>query len=147
MRDFAALGARLALGASFLYSIADRFGFLGPPGVPNVSWGTFARFTAYVGLLNGYLPKPVIPGLAVMESIVELSLAILLIVGFSLRWVSYASALLLLSFAVTMTFALGVGAPLGYSVFTASAAALMVGAEGSERWSIDALLKRRRGER
>lgn len=145
MRDFASLSARLALGTSFFYSVADRFGLLGQPGTPNVSWGSFARFTTYVGLLNAYLPKPIIPTLAVMESIIEFSFAILLLLGFHLRWISYASALLLLSFAVTMTFALGVGAPLGYSVFTASAAALMLGAGGSQRWSIDALLTRWRG--
>jgi hypothetical protein len=39
MRDYASLALRLALGLTFLYSVADRFGVLGPPGSPNISWG------------------------------------------------------------------------------------------------------------
>lgn len=135
MRDYASLAARLALGISFLYAILDRFGLLGPPGTPNVSWGTFARFTGYVGVLNWYVPKAIVPSLAVVETVVELSLAVLLIVGFRIRIVSYASAALLLSFALAMTFSAGIGAPLAYSVFTASAGAFLLGACGSTRWA------------
>ena len=142
MRDYASIAARLALGVTFLYSIADRFGFLGPPGSANVSWGTFSRFASYVGILNWYLPKATITSLAIIETILEILLAILLITGIRLRVVSYASATLLLSFAVTMTIAAGIGAPLAYSVFTASAAAFLLGAAGSERWTIDALFRR-----
>lgn len=140
MRNYASLAARLALGFSFLYAILDRFGVLGPPGTANVSWGSFPRFAAYVGILNWYLPKSFIPALAVVETAIELTLALLLIVGVRLRIVSYASALLLFSFALAMTFAAGIGAPLAYSVFTASAAALLLGATGSHLWSVDALV-------
>jgi uncharacterized membrane protein YphA (DoxX/SURF4 family) len=139
VRDYASLATRLALGFSFLYAILDRFGVLGGPGAPNVSWGSFARFIAYVGMLNWYVPKPLIPSLAVVETAIELSLALLLLFGLWLRFASLASALLLLSFAVTMTIEAGIGAPLGYSVFTASAAAFLLGAAGSVRWSLDTL--------
>jgi len=42
--EIARLFARLALGASFLSAVADRFGLLGPYGAKNVSWGNFAHF-------------------------------------------------------------------------------------------------------
>jgi uncharacterized membrane protein YphA (DoxX/SURF4 family) len=90
-------------------------------------------------MLNWYVPKPLIPSLAVVETAIELSLALLLLFGLWLRFASLASALLLLSFAVTMTIEAGIGAPLGYSVFTASAAAFLLGAAGSVRWSLDTL--------
>ena len=45
--EIARLFARLALGASFLSAVADRFGLWGPYGAKNVSWGTFAHFVEY----------------------------------------------------------------------------------------------------
>lgn len=127
-RDYASIALRMALGLTFLYAIADRFGLLGPPGAPNVSWGSFARFTAYVGTLNWYLPHFAVPALAYAETVVETSLAIALVIGVQLRRVAFLSGLLLLSFALTMAVASGIGAPFAASVFTASAAAFMLSA-------------------
>ncbi len=47
MRTFSSVFLRLALGLSFLSAVADRFGWWGPFGHPNVAWGSFARFVAY----------------------------------------------------------------------------------------------------
>jgi uncharacterized membrane protein YphA (DoxX/SURF4 family) len=124
VRDYPALLLRLALGITFLSAIADRFGWLGPPGTPNVSWGTFGHFVAYVGVLNWYLPKAVIPALAVVETAIETLCALLLVAGLWLRVTATASAVLLLSFALTLTFSSGYEAALSYSVWTAAAAAL-----------------------
>jgi putative oxidoreductase len=136
MRDYSSLALRLALGLTFLYSVADRFGWLGPPGTANVSWGTFASFTAYVGILNWYLPHAIIPAIACIDTALELILGLALIVGLWLRLTAMVSAVLLFSFGVTMSVAGGIGAPFQYSVFTASAAALVLAASGSLRWSI-----------
>ena len=136
MRDYASIALRLALGLTFLYAIADRFGVLGPPGTPNISWGNFSRFTAYVGTLNWYVPHLFVPALAWVETVLETLLGIGLVLGVLLRQVAFVSALLLLSFALTMAVAVGIGAPLAASVFTASAAAFMLAVGGSERWSI-----------
>ena len=139
MRDSASVALRLALGLTFLYAIADRFGLLGPPGAPNVSWGNFARFTAYVGILNWYLPHFIIPTLARVETVLETLLGIALLLGVWLRPVALASGLLLSSCALTMAIASGIGAPLAASVFNAAAAAFMLAVVGSSRWSIDGL--------
>jgi hypothetical protein len=48
--------------------------------------------------------------------------------GFYQRIVARTSAALLTSFALTMSTALGMLAPMGYGVFTAAAAALLLGA-------------------
>ena len=45
--EIARLFARLALKASFLSAVADRFGLWGPYGAKNVSWGNFAHFLEY----------------------------------------------------------------------------------------------------
>ena len=119
---------RVALGVTFLVSIADRFGLLGPYGARNVSWGDWNHFQQYVGILNWFVPKVLISALAVVETGIELALGIALLLGFYLRLVAWSSAVLLGSFALTMSLALGIVAPLSYSVFTAAAAALLLGA-------------------
>jgi hypothetical protein len=61
---FSSVFLRFALGLSFLSAVADRFGFWGSFGEHHVAWGTFARFVAYTGQLNWFLPKGTITTLA-----------------------------------------------------------------------------------
>jgi hypothetical protein len=51
-KGWATVYLRLALAVGFLTAVTDRFGFWGPPGAPNVSWGDLQQFTVYAGLLN-----------------------------------------------------------------------------------------------
>jgi uncharacterized membrane protein YphA (DoxX/SURF4 family) len=119
---------RLALGITFLVAVGDRFGCLGPYGSKNVSWGDWTHFVQNVAALNSFVPKSLIPGLSVLETIIELGLGIALLLGIYQRVVAWSTAALLLSFALTMSIALGIVAPLSYSVFTALGAALLLGA-------------------
>src|SRR5215813_15500220 len=95
---------RLALGITFLVSIADRFGWLGRPGSKNVSWGDWKHFVQYVAILNWFVPKALISGLAVLETAIELGLGVALVLGIYMRVVAWSSAALLMAFALTMTF-------------------------------------------
>lgn len=142
MRDCASLALRVALGLTFLFSVADRFGLLGPPGTPDVSWGTFARFTAFVAVLNWFAPHAIAPAIAWIDTMLEASFGFALLLGLWLRPVAAASALLLLTFAATMSVAVGIGAPFQYSVFTAAAAAFLLAVAGSSKWTADAALHR-----
>lgn len=135
---------RLSLGITFLVAISDRFGLLGPHGSKNVSWGDWTHFVQYVAVLNWFVPKPLIPGLAVLETTIELALGVALVLGSYQRVVAWSSAALLMSFALTMSMALGVIAPLSYSVFSALGGALLLGAvapapaaQGSMRSAVD----------
>ncbi len=144
MRDYASLALRVALALTFLYSLADRFGWVGPPGAANVSWGTVSRFTTYVGTLNWFLPHSLIAVLSWIDTSLEAALGLMLLAGLWLRGVSLVSGLLLLAFATAMGVASGIGAPFQYSVFTASAAAFLLASQPSDRWSLDRLLQLRR---
>ncbi|HYK52972.1 MAG TPA: MauE/DoxX family redox-associated membrane protein [Candidatus Eremiobacteraceae bacterium] len=143
MRDYASLALRAALGITFLFSVADRFGLLGPPGTPGVSWGTFPRFAAYAGMLNWYAPHGLVPIIAWVDTGLEIFLGVALLAGLWLRRVAIIAALLLLAFALTMARSNGIGAPFAYSVFTAAAGAFMLASTSSTRWSVDDLLKGR----
>lgn len=130
---------RLALGVSFLSAVADRFGLWGAVGKPHVAWGTFARFVAYTGQLNWFLPKATIPTLAIVATCAETLLGILLVAGWQTRIAAFLSGVLLLLFAVTMTVALGIKAPLDFSVFSASGGAFLLASCAEYPFSIDQL--------
>lgn len=128
IRSLAAWVGRLAVAAGFLSAVADRFGAWGAPGQPRVAWGDWAHFVGYTGQLNWFVPGALVPAVAIVATVAEVALAILLLIGYRLRLVAYASAALLFLFAAAMTVALGMKSPLDYSVFAAAAAAFLLGA-------------------
>ena len=134
---------RCALGLGFLSAVADRFGLWGAFGQPNVEWGTFPRFLDYTHTLNWYVPAGMIPPLGVIATGAETLFGLLLLVGWHTRIAALSSALLLLSFAVAMTMALGIKAPLNFAVFTGVGGALLLANCESFPISVDALLFRR----
>src|SRR6185312_13033480 len=138
------LFARLALGASFLSAVADRFGLWGPHGAKNVSWGDFSHFVQYTGAVTSLFPSSFTVSFAWAATVAETLLGILLIAGFKTRMASALSGLLLLLFAVAMVTGLGVKAPLDYSVFSAAAAAFLLALWEPDRFTLDKLLNRSR---
>lgn len=115
---------RLSLASAFLSASVDRLGWWGPPGSPNVAWGAWQPFVDYTAHLLWFIPSAWIGFFAVIATVSEILLGLWLLIGIRLQWAAFASAALLLSFALSMTLADGVKGPLNYSVFTAFAAAL-----------------------
>jgi uncharacterized membrane protein YphA (DoxX/SURF4 family) len=140
LTKFSSVFLRLALGISFLSAVADRFGIWGAYGQPNVSWGDYARFVAYTAKLNWFLPAAMIPTLAMIATAAETILGLLLVLGWKTRIAALLSGLLI-TFALTMTLALGVKAPLNLPVFSAAGAALLLGACEKVPLGLDELLQ------
>jgi thiosulfate dehydrogenase [quinone] large subunit len=130
---------RLALGGTFLISVADRFGLWGPPGAKNVAWGDFAHFTRYAGLLNPWAPAALVPILAVIATCAEIVLGMGLILGLFTRWCALLSGFLILLFALGMCIGTGFKSAVNASVFSASAAAFALLILGAGPWSLDRL--------
>ena len=122
LERFAIFYARVALGVAFLSAVADRFGLWGKYS----GWGNFANFTKYTAEVNSFMPAFIIPFLAWAATIAELSLGILLIFGVWTRWVAFSTAALLFLFGASMAISFGLKSPLDYSVFSASAGALLL---------------------
>ena len=118
----ATLYVRVALGSAFLSAVADRFGLWGKYG----GWGNFQNFTHYVAQVNSFLPAFTIPFLAWAATIAETSLGVLLLLGLWPRRVAVGSAVLLAMFGTAMAISFGIKSPLDYSVFSASAGALLL---------------------
>lgn len=83
-------------------------------------------FEQYTAEVNAFMPRPTIPFLAWAATAAELGLGALLVLGVWRRPVALASAALLLIFGLAMALSLGIKSPLDYSVFSASAAALLL---------------------
>jgi thiosulfate dehydrogenase (quinone) large subunit len=128
---------RLALGSTFLAAVMDRFGLWGPSGTRNVAWGNFDTFLAYTAQLNPYLPTAWIPTLGWIVTLAEVACGLALIVGFQTWRVAVVSGLMLLAFALGMIMGAGIKAPLSYSVFSASAGALLLATAAHDPVSID----------
>jgi uncharacterized membrane protein YphA (DoxX/SURF4 family) len=130
---------RFGLGFSFLSAVADRFGWWGPFGEPNVAWGSFAKFVAYTGQLNWFLPEATFHMLAIAATSAEILLGILLVIGWQTRIAALLSGAMLLLYAVTMTAALGIKAPLNFGVFSAMGGAFLLASCAEYPFSIDNL--------
>lgn len=129
-RRAAILFGRVAIAAGFLSAVADRFGVWGRPGDPQVVWGNWSNFVAYTGVLNWFLPSNLVAAVAIVATAAEVTLAVMLLIGYRLAVTAALSGVLLVLFGAAMIAALGPKAPLDYSVFAAAAASFLIAAEG-----------------
>ena len=132
---------RLPFVIAFSSAVCDRFGLLGKPGTPGVSWGDFAHFIAYTGQVNSFMPASTIPALAVLATIAESACAIALLLGFRIRWSALAAAVLLFLFATAMT--ISGQSQFSYGVYAMSAGAWALSTVDASFLSIDAITRRR----
>ena len=133
---------RVALGISFFSAVADRFGLWGVYGQSNVAWGSYARFVAYTAKRNWLLHAATIPALAIIATAAEILFGLLLVLGWKTRTTALLSGVLLTTFALAMTVALGVKAPLDLSVFSAAGGALLLATSANFPFSLDELVRR-----
>ncbi len=133
---------RLALGIDFLAAVADRFGWWGAPGTPNVAWGNFHNFLTYAAKLNPWFPASWIPTIGWIATICEISFGLALIIGYRTRLTAVLSGLLTLAFAIGMLFGIGVHAPLDYSVFAVSAGSFLLAEAKNYPWTLDSWLEK-----
>lgn len=111
---------RLAISLGFLSAVADRFGMWSR----DVSaWGNWDNFVQYTAVINPWFPSSFVPTLAIIATSAEIVFAVCLLIGFKTELFAKLSGLLLLIFALSMTFSIGIKGVLDYSVFIASAGA------------------------
>jgi uncharacterized membrane protein YphA (DoxX/SURF4 family) len=128
---------RIAIGASYLWEVADRLGLFGPNGQPHVGWGDWKHFTAYAKQVMSFLPDGIVNPLATIATIGEGGFGLLLILGLFTRMAAIGSGILSLCFAIAMAISFGIESPLGYSVFTLSAASFLLAGATQYSWSLD----------
>ncbi|QOG04808.1 DoxX family protein [Flavobacterium sp. MDT1-60] len=130
-QDYAAFLLRIALAAGFMSAVSSRLGFWG-----NYSSG-WENFLTYAEKVNSFAPKNCIPTIAIIATIAESVLALLLLVGYQTRLASFAASILTLLFALAMTYSFGVKDPLDYSVFVFAMGAFLLATMKNCKWSLD----------
>jgi putative oxidoreductase len=135
---------RLLIGLGFLDNVADRLGFLGPPGAAGVSWGDFQHFIAYTAQVNVFAPAAIVPALAVLATIGESAFGLTMLLGMRIPLAAAGSALLLFVFATAMV--LSGLSQFQYSVYLMSVTAWALATIGASALSVDNLLRHSAGQ-
>lgn len=131
---------RLAISFGFLSAVADRFGIWSK----DVSvWGNWESFLDYTQLINPWLPESLIPASGVIATAAEIIFAVFLMIGFRTELFAKLSGLLLLIFALSMTFSTGIKGALDFSVFSASAGAFALSLLKEKYLEMDVYLSRK----
>ena len=128
---------RLAIAIGFLSAVADRFGMWSKE---NSAWGNWDSFLAYTQLLNPWIPNSLIPTMGILATGAEITFAIFLIIGYKTELFAKLSGFLLLTFALSMTFTIGLKSAFDYSVFSASAGAFALGLLKEKYLELDNLI-------
>lgn len=133
MKKIIKLFLRLAISIGFLSAVADRFGLWSE----EVSaWGNWDSFVQYTAVINPWVPSAAIPALAITATSAEIIFAICLLLGFKTKLFANLSGFLLLIFALSMSFSIGIKPVLDYSVFIAAAGAFALGTMKEKFWEV-----------
>ncbi|MCL1680900.1 DoxX family protein [Elizabethkingia miricola] len=133
-QDIAVFLLRIVLAAGFLSVVSSRLNLWG---AQSSGWNKFVRYTAEV---NSFLPHSWIPSLAVLSTIAESSIGILLLIGYRVRKTALFAAVLTVLFGIAMSISFGCKEALDYSVFVFSAGAFLLSTFSNYIWSVDQLL-------
>jgi putative oxidoreductase len=140
--DAPAIYLRVALSLGYLWLVADRLGWLGAYGQPHISWGDWEHFMILSRKTMSFLPDALITPLAITATLGEGVFGLLLLIGLFTRVAAIGSGVLTLAFAIAMTISRGIDSPIGYSVFTVSAASFLLATLPVYKWSVDALISK-----
>ncbi|HEV9036121.1 MAG TPA: DoxX family protein [Puia sp.] len=144
LRQIAQLYLRLAAGIGFFVLGLDRLGAWGPYGKPWVSWGDWKHFSIRAHELMSFLPYNVAETFAMIATFVEVTGGFLLVIGLFTKQAALACSALTLCFSIAMAITDGITSPMNYSVFTVSAACLLLASLGEYRYSLDGLIAKKR---
>lgn len=123
LNKYLKLFLRFSIATGFLSAVADRFGLYSKS---NSVWGNWESFIAYTKVINPWFPEIIIPSIGVIVTLLEIIFALCLLIGFRVQLFAKLSGFLLLLFALSMTFSIGIKPVLDYSVFPVAAAAFIL---------------------
>jgi uncharacterized membrane protein YphA (DoxX/SURF4 family) len=106
------------------------------------SLGKLGKLRKVHSAINVFLPATLSTFSAYTATFLEILFPLMLILGFKTKIAAYGTGFLLLVFVLSMSIALGIKAPLDYSVWVGSAAAFLLATQKEFYFSIDTLTKK-----
>lgn len=140
MKRYLTLLLRVAIGIGFLSAVADRLGFWGPPAGYAVAWGNWDNFIHYVSVLNFGAGEKTAIALGIISTLLEIVFGFLLILGFRIKYTAFFSGIMLLLFALEMSFNTSIKFALDSSVFVAAFGSFLLAANPQSKWAVDNLI-------
>ena len=139
---YAVLFMRLALAFTLLAAIADKLGYWGEPGKPNILWGDWDAYVSYLHTLVPFVSKSITEILATTATIVEGALALILLIGLKVRWAAFGVGIYSLFLALVSLVSIGIKAPFNYSLFVICAAGFLLACCPIYRFTTNGIKKR-----
>lgn len=133
---FVTIFLRFAIASGFLSAVADRFGWWNY----HIAWGNWDSFLTYTQTINPWMSENLIQFSAIFATALEIIFAICLLIGFKTKLFAKLSGILLLIFALSMTFSTGIKTAFDASVFAASAGAFALGSMKEKYFEVDNLI-------
>jgi hypothetical protein len=143
-RWWAARVAGVTVGVLLVGAVADRFGVLGGPGAPGVSWGDWPHFRAEAAQLVPW--ESLVQPAAVAATVAELVLGVLLVAGPWWRWVGKAAAGLFVVYLVAMVPGMGAASLLQFGIPVLIGGSLLTSARGARPQRVMSATARRAAE-
>ncbi|MBC5772438.1 DoxX family protein [Pontibacter sp. KCTC 32443] len=123
---YAVLLFRITLAVTLLAAVADKLGYWGEPGTPNIIWGNWDSYENYLQSVIPLLPKGITENLAVAVTTLEVVLALMLLFGFKVRWAAVGSGIYTLLLAIAALVFVGVKAPFNLNLFVTFGASVLL---------------------
>lgn len=123
---YAVLFLRLALAITLLALVADKLGYWGERGEVAIMWGSWKSYEKYMHDLLTFLPVSLSENLAIVATLLEVMLALMLLFGLKVRWAAIGLGIYTLVLAVAILVFVGIKASLTYYLLVASAASFLL---------------------
>ncbi len=118
--------SKVSLAIGYLSAVCDRFGFWGNLGEKGVSWGSMANFFKHVSILCPWAPESMIPVIGWVVTVLEAVIALTYIINVKNKIINIANILMLILFALSMSFFQSIKMMFNFSVLVCCAAALLI---------------------
>jgi len=139
---YAVLFLRIALAVTILAFVADKLGYLGQAGTSGIIWGDWDTYTKQVQAALPFIPQGISEKLAIVATLLEIILALMLLFGLKVRWAAIGTGIYTLLVTIIVGFGISVIATLNYSLLVISAASFLLACCPIYKFTLHGIKKR-----
>jgi len=135
---YAVLFLRITLAITILAFVADKLGYLAQAGI----WSDWDTYTKQVQAALPFIPQGISEKLAIVATLLEIILALMLLFGVKVRWAAIGTGIYTLLVAIVVGYGVSVIAALNYSLLVISAASFLLACCPIYKFTLHGIKKR-----